>query len=768
MADRIELTKNAKKAIHRAAVLAGEAGCDKTEAVHLLGALFSAAECSAYISARKMCDVAAVCERIRRKNAGVAKTRVPDDRMSAEVKSVIEYASVCSLRAGLRAADTRSILYALLCSENREVMRLVSESGANPKRLKDALYRAFTGSAYGEGEPSLKQHRLRVAPKYTVDLTELAREGRIDDAVGRDSEIFEIMSVLCRRLKNNVCLVGEAGVGKTALAEGVAYRLVRGEVPDELRGKRLLSLEMSAVVAGTKYRGDFEERLRGILSEVESANDSIVFIDELHTALGAGAADGAIDASGILKPLLARSGLKVIGATTAEEYSRIIQKDGAFERRFSVVEVREPSGEQLARIISEHRNRLQLHHGAFITDTACREAVRLSERYIHDRFLPDKAVDLLDETCARKRLMLNGKTTAVIDANDLQRTVELKTGIPVLPTGLVAGLSERLKSRVVGQDSAVDKLCGALVRREAGLTDTGRPSGCFLLCGPTGVGKTELCRAVGESLFHDKRAFIRVDMSEYRDPSAIARLIGAAPGYIGHERGGLLTEDVRRRPYSVVVFDEIEKACPEVMNLLLQIAEEGELTDSRGRKASFCNAVVMATTNLCAEDIACGRTTAGFGTRMDSGDFLTEKLCRGMSSELVNRFDEIIFFEPFNVDSARLLASKLLATLRKRLFSEKGIVLVVDERVSEIIAERSDFARFGGRAVKRSVTRFIENEISMQICSGTLKRGHRVCAAVHGKDIAVKVLGVHGRDFFDITDDARRSFTAMPRTAVNK
>ncbi len=736
MTDRTELSKNAKRALRLAAKTAGDTGSARIESVHLLYAVLSIEGCSARVAAQRVLDVSAVCGFILKSARGKGRTHVPEDRVSAEVKSIIDYASLCSHRSGLTETDTKSLLYALLCSENREVMNAVSGCGGSAVLLKELLCKDLTGLAAGPGQHAPKQPG-RLTAKYTVDMTALARARKIGDAVGRESELFSVMSVLCRQGKNNVCLVGEAGVGKTAIAEGLAHRLARGDVPGPLKGKRLLSLELPSVVAGTKYRGDFEERLRGILSEAEGAREVILFIDELHMALGAGAADGAVDASGILKPLLARSGLKVIGATTTEEYSRIIQKDRAFERRFSTVEVAEPSGAQLLEILSEHRRRLQIHHGALISDAACEEAIRLCKRYVYDRAFPDKAVDLLDETCARKRLCSAGCGFFEITADDLRRTVENRTGVPISAEGTVCGLERRLRQRVVGQDEAVHRLCRAVMRSEAGIAGGGRPLGCFLFCGATGVGKTELCRALGEGMFHGSRALVRIDMSEYRDPSSVSRLIGASPGYIGHEQGGLLTESVRRQPYCVVVFDELEKGCPEAMNLLLQIADEGRLTDSRGRVARFDNAVVIATTNLCADEISRGRSTPGFGGQSRGEGYLIEQLCRLTSPELVNRFDEIVFFRSFDRDSALLVARQMLNTLRKRLFAEKGVALSVDARAEDRLVELSDYARFGGRAIKRAVRRYIENDVAELICSGALKRGERVYAALEGDGISV-------------------------------
>ncbi|GMA50494.1 ATP-dependent Clp protease ATP-binding subunit ClpC [Alicyclobacillus contaminans] len=623
------------------------------------------------------------------------------------------------------------------------------------------------------------------------DLTQMARDGKLDPVIGRSTEIERVIQVLSRRTKNNPVLIGEPGVGKTAIAEGLAQRIVAGDIPETLRNKRVMVLDMGTVVAGTKYRGEFEDRLKKITEEIRHAGNVILFIDELHTLIGAGGAEGAIDASNILKPALARGELQCIGATTLDEYRKHIEKDAALERRFQPITVDQPSPEEAVLILKGLRDRYEAHHRVKITDEALESAVRLSDRYITDRFLPDKAIDLIDEAASRVRLqshtappnlkeleaqlekVRNEKDAAVqsqefekaaamrdqeqklkqelesrknewkrmqddndikVTAEDIAHIVAAWTGIPVKQ--LAEEESERLLNmekilhdRVIGQQEAVQAVSRAIRRARAGLKDPKRPIGSFIFLGPTGVGKTELARALAAAMFGDEDAMIRIDMSEYMERHTTSRLVGAPPGYVGYEEGGQLTEKVRRKPYSVVLLDEVEKAHPEVFNILLQVLDDGRLTDGKGRTVDFRNTVIIMTSNVGAEMI---RKGSSLGFRPDTAnqydDMKTkvmDELKKSFRPEFLNRIDEIIVFHPLNESEIGEIVDLLVRELQKRL-EEQDIRFQLTDKAKAFLAKEGFDPQYGARPLKRAIQRHIEDKLSEALLAGKVKRGDRV------------------------------------------
>ena len=638
--------------------------------------------------------------------------------------------------------------------------------------------------------------RGRGLAEFARDLTAMARMGQLDPVIGRDTEITRAVQILSRRTKNNPVLIGEPGVGKTAVAEGLAQKIAAAEVPDELMDKRLLSLDLSAMVAGTKYRGEFEERVKALLDEVRREGNVILFLDELHTIVGAGSAEGAVDAANILKPALGRGELRVVGATTLAEYRRYIEKDAALERRFQPITVGEPTEEQALVILRALRPRYESHHRLKISDEALAAAVTLSRRYITGRFLPDKAVDLMDEAASRVRIAaftappdlkaqeerlacISREKQEAIDHQDYERAARLRdsehavrdeiadkraeweksklsgqsvvteediaqvvsawTGVPV--QRMTEGESERLlhledilHQRVIGQDEAISAVSRAIRRARAGLQDPRRPIGSFIFLGPTGVGKTELCRALGEAMFGDENALIRLDMSEYMEKHTVSRMVGAPPGYVGFDEGGQLTEAVRRKPYSVVLFDEIEKAHPDVFNMLLQILDDGRLTDSNGRVVNFSNCVIVMTSNAGAHAINDGRVM-GFGGDGSPADYVgmknrvMEAVKQVFRPEFINRVDELVVFHALTQEEILQIADLMLRQMQKRL-SGMGITLSYDAAVTRLLAEAGYDEKFGARPLRRAIQRQVEDALSEEIISGRLKLGDSVQATV--------------------------------------
>ena len=610
-----------------------------------------------------------------------------------------------------------------------------------------------TGSFKPRSQPpvqpkaTVKHSETRVLDQYSRDLTLLAASGSFDPVIGRDEEIRRSVQILSRRSKNNPVLIGEPGVGKTAVAEGIAAYIAGSDAPDSMAGKRLVALDLPALLAGTKYRGDFEERVKAVLKDVKKAGDVILFIDEMHTMIGAGSAEGAIDAANILKPALGRGEVQIIGATTPEEYRRHIEKDAALERRFQPVKIAEPSRSDSLKMLGAVRQSLEKHHGVKISDAALTAAVDLSARYINDRFLPDKAIDLADEAAAHIRVSGGGLVTA----EDIAGIVSMWTGIPVAnlsadETKRLCNMESILHRRVIGQNEAVTAVSRAIRRGRVGLSDPDRPIGSFLFLGPTGVGKTELCRALAEAVFGESDAMIRLDMSEYMEKHAGSKLIGSPPGYVGYEDGGQLTERVRRKPWSVVLFDEIEKAHEDVWGILLQIMDDGRLTDSAGRVVSFRNTIIVMTSNVGAKSISDGRPRMGFTP--DGGDEaqfmrarINEELRRTFKPEFLNRIDETIVFRRLSRAEIRSIAERMLLTVAER-FKALGMTLSVPDQVVDFLAERGYDEKYGARPLRRAIRSMIEDKAAELMLTDSLGRGDTVQARIDGNELILTKHGV--------------------------
>ncbi len=713
-------------------------------------------------------------------------------------KRVVELSIEESQNLGHNYVGTEHILLGLLREGEGIAAQVLTNLDIDLKRARKEVIQLLGGEE-GAAHPGAEEKGGPQTPTVDAfgrDLTKLAREGKLDPVIGRDKEIERVIQVLSRRTKNNPCLIGEPGVGKTAIAEGLAQRIVEGNVPDILRGKRLVTIELAAVVAGTKYRGEFEERLRKLMMELRQAGNVMVFIDELHTIIGAGAAEGAIDASNILKPALARGEMQCIGATTLDEYRKHIEKDPALERRFQPIVVGEPDKEESLAILKGLRDRYEAHHKVKITDEALEAAVNLSDRYISDRFLPDKAIDLIDEAASRVRIRsytappdlkqieeklanLRTEKEAAVRNQEFEQAAELRdqerkikeeltelkkeweqqigtadlsmvtdedvayivsswTGIPVKKlaeeeSARLLKLEQILHQRVIGQDEAVESVSRAIRRARAGLKDPKRPVGSFIFLGPTGVGKTELARALAEAMFGDERAMIRLDMSEYMEKHTAARLIGAPPGYVGYEEGGQLTEQVRRKPYSVVLFDEIEKAHPDVFNVLLQILEDGRLTDGKGRTVNFRNVVVIMTSNVGATFMQ--RTTLGFGAadEADSHEKMKERILsdlkRTFRPEFLNRVDDIIVFHALNEEHIEQIVGIMLEELNRRVAEYDLKVEVSSEARAALVKEGYD-PTFGARPLRRVIQKRLEDNISEEMLQGKIAPGDTIAVTV--------------------------------------
>ena len=756
----------------------------------------------------------AVLTRMVTETVGRGVPGAPEQGLSPRARHVIELAAEDANRLGHCYVGTEHILMGILREADSAGARIIVAAGGDLNKIYTDIMDVF-------GRPEYKPRPQQSAPRsqtrraadtktldqYGRDLTELAAGGKMDPVIGRDREIERAIQILSRR--SNPVLIGEPGVGKTAVAEGLAQRISDGNVPEDLRNKRIVSVDLTAMLAGTKYRGDFEERVKCVLHEVQRAGNVILFIDELHTIVGAGSAEGAIDAANILKPALGRDELQIIGATTLEEYRKYIEKDAALERRFQPVRIAEPTPEQSLLILRGLRERLEAHHRLHITDDALRKAITLSVRYIGDRWLPDKAIDLVDEAASRVRMqalvqpervhaleMQLTNTTAdmenavraqnferaarlrdreqklrteleqlrsqweqthagpvrAVTGEDVAEIVSLWTGIPV--AGITSSESKQLlqmeaslRRRVVGQEEAVHAVSNAIRRSRVGLGDPNRPIGSFLFLGPTGVGKTELCRALAEALFGDEKALIRVDMSEYMERHSVSRLIGSPPGYIGHEEGGQLTEKVRRKPYSVVLFDEIEKAHEDVFNLLLQVMEDGQLTDSLGRKVNFRNAVVVMTSNVGAKAITDSRRSLGFTQQTGEGAGRTDAEIRSMvmsdlkktfRPEFLNRVDDIIVFHKLTRANIRQIAQKLLDTVNTRM-ERAGVELQVPDAALDALSATGYDPVYGARPLRRAIQSTIADQAAGMLLDGTLQQGDVVTAEVHdGKIVLTK------------------------------
>ncbi len=798
-----KFTPRAEEALRLSQEAAEEMGHGYVGSEHLLLGLLREEEGIAHrvlseygVTDEMVCDV--LQRSVGKGTSGVA----PSQGLTPRAKSVVELAVSESARMGSSYIGTEHLLMGILREGGNMALRILRAMGVDPKKmyssivqkLNDTPHTVASGAADRGGRESDKKNKTLA--EFTRDLTEAARSGKLDPVIGREKEIQRVIQILSRRTKNNPVLIGEPGVGKTAIAEGLAERIASGDVPEELLDKRLLSLDLSGMVAGTKYRGEFEERIKNTLAEVKKAGNVILFIDELHTIVGAGSAEGAVDAANIIKPALGRGEIRVIGATTLNEYRKYIEKDAALERRFQPVTVGEPTPEATLEILKGLRDKYEAHHKLTITDEALEAAVQLSKRYIGDRFLPDKAIDLMDEAASQVRMTaeasspdlkaleekiaaLHREKSEAVTAQDFEKAAQLRdiekdyqeqveierdnwrkqmaqnrgsvtaddvakvvagwTGIPVTrltedESMRLLKLEEKLHQRVVGQDEAVNAVAKAIRRSRVGLKDPKRPIGSFLFLGPTGVGKTELCKTLAEAMFGDENAMVRIDMSEYMEKHTVSRLVGSPPGYVGHEEGGQLTEKVRRKPYSVVLFDEIEKAHEDVWNILLQILEDGIVTDSQGRKVDFKNTIIVMTSNVGAKNITADAARLGFDGEEKDGkeseelrfdrirDAVMADLKRTFRPEFLNRIDEIIVFRQLTEDNIRQIARRMLDITGARM-AQQGITLEADDDAVAELARDGFDPQYGARPLRRAIQSMVEDAVAEQMLEGNLKSG---------------------------------------------
>ena len=745
-----------------------------------------------------------------------SETDVETVGFTPRTKRVIENAFREARKLGTEYIGTEHLLIGIMREGDSVAVRVMMNLNINPQRLYTEILKVINeDEAVMNNEKSNNNasygsyNQTTTLNQYGADLTKQAKEGKLDPVIGRKKEIDRVIEILSRRTKNNPCLIGEPGVGKTAVVEGLAEKIVLEDVPEMLKNKRVVSIDISSMVAGAKYRGDFEERIKKCLEEVKKVKDVILFIDEIHTIVGAGSAEGAVDAANILKPLLARGEVQVVGATTLNEYRKYIEKDAALERRFSPVTVGEPTIDETIQILNGIRDKYEAHHNVKISEEAIKAAVNLSVRYINDRFLPDKAIDLMDEAASRVKMKTytipdslkkledkiaeldkekeeairvqdfekaatlrdeenkkkeelskgkekwnnkNSKNVVTLTEEDIADVVANWTGIPVKKISQdenerLKNLETELHKRVIGQNEAVEAVAKAIRRGRLGLKDPNRPIGSFLFLGPTGVGKTELCKALAESLFGTEESMIRIYMSEYMEPHSVSKLIGSPPGYVGFDDGGQLTEKIRRKPYSVILFDEIEKAHPDVMNMLLQILDDGRLTDAQGRTVNFKNTVIIMTSNVGARIIT-DKTFLGFSNGNDEEknadkdyentkkDVMAE-LKRQFRPEFLNRIDEIIVFHKLNDEDIKKIIDIMINQLEKRL-NAQNITLDVDEKVKELIAKKGVDKNYGARPLKRAIQSMLEDKIAEEMLDGVVKQGKKNVATVEDDKIVIK------------------------------
>ena len=723
-------SRTAARTVRTALVLAGRQGCCQADTGHLLLALVQTARGSAadFLRRKRVTTTAlANCSAAR---AEGAPRRLHRCDLAPELRKAMEFAVLGAHAASAARAENEHLLCAMLedstCTASRWMLSLGVEL---PQAAREC--RQLSGQLVLPAQPRMAASRTgRPSEKYGRDLTRLAQEGRLDPVLCRDSELERMVEILCRRQKNNPCLLGEPGVGKSALAEALAQRIASGQITPALRGKRVLSLDMASMVAGTKYRGDFEERFKNLLEELYRDRSTILFIDEIHIIAGAGAAEGAIDAASILKPMLARGEIQLIGATTPEEYRKTIQKDSALERRFGRVMVEEPTPTAAETILAGLMPRYERYHGVAIPSTAIHAAVELSVRYLPGRYLPDKAIDLLDEAAAARRIAESGSEKKALTPADIARVVSKASGVPAERVGeaereRLAQLEQRLGAEVIGQPRAVASVAAAIRRSRTGLRENNRPIGAMLFLGPTGVGKTQLARTLAKGWFGSEKALLRFDMSEYMERHTVARLIGAPPGYVGHDEGGQLTEAVRRRPYSVVLFDEIEKAHSDIQNLLLQILEDGTLTDAQGRRADFSNTIISLTSNLGARCLAGQTAPMGFGAAGAEKDRRGQQAIREAREffrpELMGRLDETVLFDPLGPEQLAGIADRLLCELEERAAGQ-GYILRHTAAAAKALAG-DKVPPYGARELRRTVSRAVEQALADRIADGTAQPG---------------------------------------------
>lgn len=794
-------TEKANQALNAAILSAEDLGHAYVGSEHLLLGLLSADSVASSVLSSKGITKQKV-EDIIRMSIGVGSpTSLTPSDFTPRSKHIVEYSGSLASALGQSLVGTEHILLAIVKENEGLAVSIMAEMGVSSGEIASEINKAFDSPEreHGKKNDTKVKSNVPTLEKFGRNLTELAEQNKIDPVIGRQKEIERVIQILSRRTKNNPCLIGEPGVGKTAIAEGLALKIAKGEVPELLKGKKLYTLDLTGMVAGTKYRGDFEERIKTAMDEVVKAGDVILFIDEIHTLIGAGSAEGAVDAANILKPSLARGELQLIGATTIDEYRKHIEKDAALERRFQSVMVGEPSEEEAIEILKGLKDKYESHHKIRITEEAIVEAVKLSSRYIGDRFLPDKAIDLVDEAASKVRLRayttpddlkdieekikeIKGEKESAVANQEFERAASLRdeekklvseleekkeswrksisdfssevtpaeiaqivadwTGIPV--TQLTEEESERLlrmedvlHERIVGQDEAVRAVSKAIRRGRAGLKDPKRPTGSFIFLGPTGVGKTELCKTLAESMFGSENAIIRFDMSEYMEKHTVSRLVGSPPGYVGYDEGGQLTEAIRRKPYSVVLFDEIEKAHPDVFNILLQILEDGILTDSQGRKVDFKNSVIIMTSNVGAKQITDKKASFGFSAESQETlshekikDAVMGELKQCFKPEFLNRIDDIIVFRQLTQPDIEEIAKRMLSSLRKRVENLDIGIDFSDEAIRKI-ADAGFDPVYGARPLRRAIQSKIEDTLSELMLDGTVQKGKRYICDVN-------------------------------------
>ena len=720
----------AARTVHTALVLAGQQGCSQADTGHLLLALVQTAQgTAADFLRRKRVTSTALAEHTAAHAAGRPR-RLHSRDLAPELSKAMEFAVLGAHAASAARAENEHLLCAILEDSSCTASRWLAALGIElPQAAREC--RQLSGQLVLPAQPRMAASRTgRPSDKYGRDLTRLAQEGRLDPVLCRDAELDRMIEILCRRQKNNPCLLGEPGVGKSALAEALAQRIAAGQITPALRGKRVLALDMASMVAGTKYRGDFEERFKNLLEELYRDRSTILFIDEIHIIAGAGAAEGAIDAASILKPMLARGEIQLIGATTPEEYRKTIQKDSALERRFGRVMVEEPTPAAAETILAGLMPRYERYHGVSIPPEAIHAAVELSVRYLPGRYLPDKAIDLLDEAAAARRIADASGTRRALTSADIARVVSKASGVPAERVGeaereRLANLEQRLAAEVIGQPQAVAAVASAIRRSRTGLRESGRPIGAMLFLGPTGVGKTQLARTLAKCWFGSEKALLRFDMSEYMERHTVARLLGAPPGYVGHDEGGQLTEAVRRRPYSVVLFDEIEKAHSDIQNLLLQILEDGNLTDSQGRRADFSNTIILLTSNLGARCLSGQTSPLGFGAAAAEtrrrGQQAIQEAKEFFRPELMGRLDETVLFDPLGPEQLAGIADRLLVELEQRA-ARQGYTLHHTPAAAKVLAG-DKVPPYGARELRRTVSRAVEQALADRIAAGTARPG---------------------------------------------
>lgn len=808
----IPYTDKAKKALNYANRLSRSSGCNYVGTEHILaGLLKEGTGVAAEVLTANNVELEALLKLIDELVAAGEEVTVADrDGYSPRTQMVLDRAREMADRFDSERIGTEHLLLAIIKEGDCAASRLLNTMGANPQKLFVDILAAMgeDPAQYREEIQRGRNEEATLTPtldQYSRDLTAMARAGRLDPVIGREKETERVIQILCRRGKNNPCLIGEPGVGKTAIVEGIAQSLVNGNVPDIVADKRLVSLDMSGLVAKSKYRGEFEDRIKKVINEVETAGNVLLFIDELHTIIGAGGAEGALDASNILKPALARGDVQVIGATTIEEYRKYIEKDAALERRFQPVQVEEPTEEESIEILKGLRKLYEKHHHVQITDEGVEASVRLSARYVNDRFLPDKAIDLMDEAAAKARLgMMHGSDdmmqlnreihqteldmehalqegdiekartwketrenlqasreklekknrrvsknkVPVVGENEIADVVAGWTKIPVSrltesEASRLQKLEETLHKRVIGQEEAVSAVSKAVRRGRVGLKDPKRPIGSFLFLGPTGVGKTEVSKALAEAVFGNEESMIRVDMSEYMEKHSVSKMIGSPPGYVGHEDGGQLSEKVRRNPFSVILFDEIEKAHPDVFNILLQVLDDGHITDSQGRKVDFKNTIIIMTSNAGAQSIIEPKKL-GFGAKEDEKQdhermkaSVMEEVKRIFKPEFLNRIDETIVFRALNKDDMKKIIGIMVRDLQKRCKEQLQIDLVVREAAKESIVEKAYDRKYGARPLRRKLQDEVEDRLADALIRGKIHTGDRVIVTTKNKEIIV-------------------------------